>query len=60
MKKRLRKKKRLGEFQELGFEAGFRFSSDLDKKTRIDLIDRFIENATEESDNNSPSFGAGG
>lgn len=57
MKKRLRKKKRVGEFQEFGFAAGFRFSSELDTKTRNDLIDRFIEKAIED---NGLQFGGGG
>lgn len=57
MKKRLRKKKRVGEFQEFGFAAGFRFSNELDGKTRNDLIDRFIAQAIE---NNGLQFGGGG
>lgn len=57
MKKRLRKKKRIGEFQEFGFKAGFRFSNELDAKTRNDLIDRFIEKAIED---NGLQFGGGG
>ena len=57
MKKRLRKKKRVGEFQEFGFEAGFRFSNGLDTKTRNNLIDRFIEKAIED---NGLQFGGDG
>lgn len=57
MKKRLRKKKRLGEFQEFGFKADFRFLSQLDTKARNDLLDRFIEHAIE---NNGLQFGGGG
>lgn len=57
MKKRLRKKKRVAEFQEFGFQTGFRFSDELDMMTINDLIDRFIENAIE---NNGLQFGGGG
>ncbi len=57
MKKRLTKKKRIGEFQEFGFKVGFRFSSELDTETRSDLINRFIEKAIED---NSLQFGGGG
>lgn len=57
MKKRLRKKKRVGEFQELGFRIGFRFSENLDEKTKDDITDRFIEEAIE---NNCLQFGGGG
>ena len=34
MKKRLRKKKRVGEFQEFGFGTGFRFSDQLTMQLR--------------------------
>ena len=47
MKKRLRKKKRIGEFQEFGFNIGFRFSSKLNIETRDNFIDRFLEKAIE-------------
>ena len=57
MKKRLRKKKRIGEFQEFGFKVGFRFSSTLTKNTRNDLLDRFIKEAIED---NGLQFGGGG
>ena len=57
MNKRLRKKKRIGEFQEFGFEVGFRFSSKLDEETRNNLIDCFIEKAIED---NGLQFGGGG
>jgi len=57
MKKRLRKKKRIGEFQEFGFEAGFRFSNELDTETRNDLIERFTEKAIKD---NGLQFGGGG
>ncbi len=57
MKKRLRKKKRVGKFQEFGFQTGFRFSDELDIRSRNDLIDRFIEKAIED---NGLQFGGGG
>ena len=57
MRKRLRKKKRVGEYQELGFAAGLRFSGGLDIETRNNLLDRFIEHAIE---NNGLQFGGGG
>ncbi len=57
MKKRLRKKKRIGEFQELGFKAGFRFSKELNTETSNNLIDRFIQEAIED---NGLQFGGGG
>jgi uncharacterized protein len=57
MKKRLRKKKRFGEFQEFGFPAGFRFSNELNVETRNGLIDRFYVKAIEE---NGLEFGGGG
>lgn len=57
MNKRLRKKKRIGEFQQLGFAVGFRFSGDLDTESRNALTDRFIEEAIE---NNNLQFGGGG
>ncbi len=57
MKKRLRKKKRLGEFQEFGFKAGFRFSNQLSNQSRNDLLNRFIEIAIEK---NGLQYGGGG
>ncbi len=57
MRKRLRKKKRVGEYQELGFAVGLRFSGGLDIETRNNLLDRFIEHAIE---NNGLQFGGGG
>lgn len=57
MRKRVRKKKRIGEFQELGFQTGFRFSNQLDNETRNNLIDRFYDNVI---DNNGLEFGGGG
>lgn len=57
MKKRLRKKKRLGEFQEFGFKTGFRFPGQLDTNASNDLLDRFIRDAIEK---NGLQFGGGG
>ena len=57
VKKRLRKKKRVGEFQEFGFGAGFRFSDQLSMETRNNLLNRFIEDAIE---GNGLQFGGGG
>jgi uncharacterized protein YggL (DUF469 family) len=57
MKKRLRKKKRIGEFKEFGFKAGFRFSNHITKKARNNLLNRFIEEAIEK---NGLQFGGGG
>lgn len=57
MKKRLRKKKRVGEFKEFGFKAGFRFSDQVAKNARNDLLNRFIEDAIER---NGLQFGGGG
>ncbi|OEU68679.1 MAG: hypothetical protein BA863_01760 [Desulfovibrio sp. S3730MH75] len=57
MKKRLRKKKRLGEFQELTFLVGYRASNELDKQAVDELIDRFIEEVIEE--NGLGFFGGG-
>lgn len=57
MKKRLRKKKRVGEFKEFGFKAGFRFSDQLTIKARNNLLNRFIEDAIEK---NGLQYGGGG
>lgn len=57
MRKRLRKKKRVGEFQEFGFKTGFRFSDQLTIKARNNLLDRFIEDAIEKND---LQYGGGG
>jgi len=57
MNKRLRKKKRVGEFRELGFKAGFRFSNELTRSTRNNLLNRFIEEAIESS---GLQYGGGG
>ena len=57
MKKRLRKKKRIAEFQEFGFKAGFRFSDRLTLQARNELLVRFIEVAIEK---NGLQYGGGG
>src|SRR3954451_4117440 len=57
MRKRLRKKKRLGEFAIFGFEVVFSFSPDLPEQGRDDLIDRFLAEAIE---GNNLLFGGGG
>ena len=57
MNKRLRKKKHLGEYQEFGFKAGFRFSNELTRSTRNNLLNRFIEEAIESS---GLQYGGGG
>jgi uncharacterized protein YggL (DUF469 family) len=57
MRKRLRKKKRIGEFHEFGFKAGFRFSDQLTNSARNNLLNRFIEDAIEK---NGLQYGGGG
>lgn len=57
MKKRLRKKLRIGEFREFGFGAGFRFSDRLTPNARNDFLNRFIEEAIEQ---NGLQYGGGG
>jgi uncharacterized protein YggL (DUF469 family) len=57
MKKRIRKKKRVGEFQELGFMLAFRFQKDISVTERNALLDRFVEEAIEP---NGLVFGGGG
>ena len=57
MKKRLRKKKYLGEFQEFGFRTSFDMDPDLTTEQRNALIDDFIKEAIED---NGLQFGGGG
>ena len=57
MKRRLRKKKRVGEFQEFGFEVSFDLSVGLGQSERNTLINRFITEAIEA---NGLQFGGGG
>lgn len=49
MKKRLRKKLRLGEFQELGFEVRFRLPDDFNEADLEAFWDAFIAGAIEEA-----------
>lgn len=57
VRKRLRKKKRIGEFTEYGFEISFRLKSDISVTAWESLIDRFLEEAIE---GNGLLFGGGG
>jgi uncharacterized protein YggL (DUF469 family) len=57
MKKRLRKKKRVGEFQEFGFKLGFEMDATLSNEERNALLDAFIKEAIE---SNGLEFGGGG
>ncbi len=43
MKRRLRKKRRLGEFAELGFSLRFAMCRDLDEDARMTLLDEFLD-----------------
>jgi hypothetical protein len=47
MRKRLRKKLRLGEFREFGFEVRFRLPADLDQAGQFAFFDSFIQEAIE-------------
>ncbi len=57
MKKRLRKKLHLGEYQEFGFKVRYRFVSDLSDEQFDNFIDTFIQESIE---SNGLSFGGGG
>ncbi len=57
MKKRLRKKKRVGEFQELGFGVGLRLSSELSDEASDAFFRRFLKECIED---HSLVFGGGG
>ncbi len=57
MRKRLRKKKHLREFQELGFFLSFTFPERLSIQERETLLDGFIRDAIEA---NGLQFGGGG
>ena len=57
MKKRLRKKKHEGEFQEFGFEVSFGLLADLAFEERNAVLDAFITEAIEA---NGLQFGGGG
>jgi len=56
LKKRLRKKNQLGEFQELGFEVAARFSPDLNETD----LDKFIDDFIDEIETNKLLCGGGG
>ena len=56
MKKRLRKKRRLGEFAELGFRLRFAMSRNLDESARNTLLDEFLD----EIERLGLQFGGGG
>lgn len=49
MRKRLRKKLHLGEFQEFGFEVRFRGADDLSNDSFDSIVDAFITQAIEAS-----------
>ncbi len=57
MRKRLRKKRHLGEFQELGFTVWWRMKSIPDESECLQFLGRFLEEAIEA---NGLSFGGGG
>jgi uncharacterized protein len=57
MNRRLRKKKRLGEFREFGFLVRFRFAAKLSMDERNALLDDWIRSAIEA---NGLLFGGGG
>ncbi len=58
MKKRLRKKLRMGEFRDVGFEVRFRFAEDLSPEDRNRLLDDFLDQAI--VDNGLLFVGGGG
>lgn len=49
MRKRLRKKKRIGEFQEFAFLTGCRLVDNLEEETVDSFIDTFVEKAIEDN-----------
>ena len=57
MRKRLRKKLRLGEFSEYGFDVSYRLRDDLSETEADDFLFRFLEQAIEA---NSLACGGGG
>ena len=57
MKKRLRKKLHIGEYQEFGFMVSCSFISDLSAEQFDNFMDAFIQEAIE---SNGLSFGGGG
>ncbi len=56
LKRRLRKKHHLGEFQEFGFEIFTELKSDLSEKK----FDKFLDNIIDEIERNKLLFGGGG
>ena len=50
MNRRLRKKKRVGEFQELGFEVTYRVPDDWSDERREEFLWQFLERAIEAND----------
>lgn len=56
LKRRLRKQKRVGEFQEMGFEIHLKFNSNLNETESDKIFFEFIEMIEE----NHLSFGGGG
>lgn len=57
MNKRIRKKHRVGEFQELGFDLAFRVADTLDEAAADQVIDEFLAQAI--AANDLAFFGAG-
>lgn len=57
MNKRIRKKHRIGEFQELGFELAFRFAETMDPATADAVIEQFLAEAI--AANDLAFFGSG-
>jgi uncharacterized protein YggL (DUF469 family) len=57
MRRRLRKKRRVGEFQEFGFDVTYTSSAELSASDRDRLLDAFIEQAIEA---NGLACGGGG
>lgn len=57
MNKRIRKKHRTGEFQELGFELNFRVAESLDPAAADAVIEEFLNGAI--ADNDLAFFGSG-
>lgn len=57
MNKRIRKKHRTGEFQELGFELTFRFAETMDPATADEVIEEFLAGAI--AANDLAFFGSG-
>ena len=54
--RRLRKKLRIGEFKEAGFEINFKFKAGLTSEDRLDILMKFV---TEAIESRNLSFGGG-